>query len=200
MNKAQFLKIICERLKGLPREDIERSLEYYNEMIADHIEDGLSEEEAVAAMGSIDDVVAQILSEIPLKKIVREKTRPKKGFKAWEIVLLILGFPVWGSILISLLSAFFAVYVSLWAVVISLYAADFAIAVSGIGAIIGGIAALSMGRGLRCIALIGAGLILCGVAILFFFVCKYAAIGAVKLGKLFTLGIKRLFVGKGEVK
>ena len=40
MNREQFLREIGGRLKGLPRDDLERSLEYYNEMIADHIEDG----------------------------------------------------------------------------------------------------------------------------------------------------------------
>ena len=198
MNREQFLKEVGARLKGLPREDVARSLEYYNEMIADHIENGLSEEEAVAAMGSIDDVVSQILSEIPLKKIVKEKTRPKKGLRAWEIVLLILGFPVWGSILIAVLAVFFAVYIVLWAVVIVLYAVDFALAASGTACTAGGIVILALGGGAKGIVVFGAGLVFSGVAILFFFPCKYAAIGAAKLGKLMVLGIKRMFVGKGD--
>ncbi len=198
MNREQFLREVGGRLKGLPREDLERSLEYYNEMIADHIEDGLSEEEAVAAMGSIDDAVSQILSEIPLKKIVKEKTRRKHRMKTWEIILLILGSPIWGAILIAMLAVIFAVYVALWTVVVSLWAVDLAIAVSGTAAIAGGITALLTGGGARFLALIGAGLVLCGIAILFFFVCKYASIGTVKLGKLMVLGIKRMFIGKGE--
>ena len=198
MNREQFLREIGRRLKGLPREDLERSLEYYNEMIADHIEDGLSEEEAVTVMGSIDDVVSQILSEIPLKKIVKEKTRSKNRLKAWEIVLLILGFPVWGSILLSLLAVIFAVYVSLWAGVISLWAANLSIAVSGLGVIAGGVVLLAAGGGVRALLLVGAGFILCGIAILFFFVCKYVSVGMAKLGKIIVLWIKRMFIGKGE--
>lgn len=198
MNREQFLKEVGARLKGLPREDAARSLEYYNEMIADHIENGLSEEEAVAAMGSIDDAVSQILSEIPLKKIVREKTRPKKARRAWETVLLILGFPVWGSILIAICAVLFAVYAALWAMVVVLYAVDFALAASGVGCIAGGIIFLIAGGGPRSIVLFGAGFVLSGIAILFWFVSKYAAIGVIKLGKVFVLGIKRMFIGKGE--
>ena len=198
MNREQFLREIGGRLKGLPREDLERSLEYYNEMIADHIEDGLSEEEAVAAMGSIDDVVSQILSEIPLKKIVKEKTRPKRKMKAWEIVLLILGFPIWGSLLIVMFAVIFAVYVSLWAVVIALWAVDLALAVSGLALTAGGIFAFAAGGRSEGLVIAGAGFVLSGIAVLFFFACKYASVGMAKLGKAIVLWIKRMFIGKGE--
>ncbi|MBR4079011.1 MAG: DUF1700 domain-containing protein [Christensenellaceae bacterium] len=198
MNREQFLREVGGRLKGLPREDLERSLEYYNEMISDHIENGLSEEEAVAAMGSIEDVVSQILSEIPLKKIVKGKTKSKKRLKAWEIVLLILGFPVWGSIMISLLAVIFSVYVSLWAGVISLWATDLSLAVSGLGMIAGGIFALAAGGRSEGLVIVGVGFVLSGLAALFFFVCKYASVGMAKLGKVIVLWIKRMFIGKGE--
>ena len=198
MNREQFLREIGGRLKGLPREDLERSLEYYNEMIADHIEDGLSEEEAVAAMGSIDDVVSQILSEIPLKKIVKEKTRPKRKMKVWEIVLLALGFPIWGSILIVMFAVIFAVYVSLWAADIALWAVDFAFAASGLALIAGGIFAFAAGGRSEGLVIVGVGFVLSGLAALFFFVCKYASVGMAKLGKVIVLWIKRMFIGKGE--
>ena len=48
MSKTEFLTELKKALEGLPEEDIEKSLEYYSEMIDDRIEDGLSEEEAVA--------------------------------------------------------------------------------------------------------------------------------------------------------
>lgn len=52
MTKEQFLRAVRERLTGLPQSDIDRSLDFYSEMIDDRIDEGLSEEEAVAAMGS----------------------------------------------------------------------------------------------------------------------------------------------------
>ena len=95
MDKAQFLEELRGRLAGLPRSDLDERLQFYGEMIDDRMEDGLSETEAVAGIGSVDEVVAQIMEEIPLSKLVREKVKRSRGLKAWEIVLLVLGSPVW---------------------------------------------------------------------------------------------------------
>lgn len=65
MNKEQFLQAVRRRLAGLPDKDVEGALAYYREMIEDRMEDGLSEEEAVAALGSAEDIAAQILMELP---------------------------------------------------------------------------------------------------------------------------------------
>ncbi len=60
-------------------------------MIDDRMEEGLSEDEAVSAVGFVDEIVAQIVADIPLTKLVKEKTKLKKRLRAWEIVLLVLG-------------------------------------------------------------------------------------------------------------
>ena len=73
MNKQEFLTRLRKGLSGLPQEDIEERLTFYSEMIDDRIEEGLSEEEAVAAIGSPDEIAEQIIGEIPIKKIVKEK-------------------------------------------------------------------------------------------------------------------------------
>ena len=43
MTKVQFLMALQRKLHGLPQEDIEQTLEYYNEMIDDRMDDGLTE-------------------------------------------------------------------------------------------------------------------------------------------------------------
>ena len=43
MNKEQFLIELASALAGLPEEDIEKSLEFYSEMIDDRIENGMTE-------------------------------------------------------------------------------------------------------------------------------------------------------------
>ena len=103
MNKQAFLEELTRRLSGLSQSDLEERLAFYGEMIDDKVEDGLSEEEAVAGIGSVDDVVSQIMSEIPLSRLVKEKcdftaSIPMKGdidslnasvaagILAWEIV------------------------------------------------------------------------------------------------------------------
>ena len=88
MRKQEFIDRLRENLSGLPTAETEERLDFYEEMIEDRMEEGISEEEAVAAIGSPDKIAAQIIEEIPLKKIVKEKIKPKRKLKAWEIVLL----------------------------------------------------------------------------------------------------------------
>ena len=56
MNKQDFLAALRGLLNDLPAEDIRRSLDFYAEMIDDHMEDGMTEEDTVdlkATSGSI---------------------------------------------------------------------------------------------------------------------------------------------------
>ena len=88
MTKLQFLFALRDRLTDLPKSDLEERLHFYSEMIEDRMEEGLSEEEAVTAVGSVDEIAGQIASEIPSPK----KVSAKRHWKTWEIVLLALGF------------------------------------------------------------------------------------------------------------
>ena len=57
MNKQEYLESIRSRISAMPADDVNRFMDYYSEMIDDRVEDGLSEEEAVADMGSPDAAV-----------------------------------------------------------------------------------------------------------------------------------------------
>ena len=50
MNKTEFLNELKDGLSGLPREDVEERLSFYGEMIDDRVEEGMTEEEAVAGI------------------------------------------------------------------------------------------------------------------------------------------------------
>ena len=73
MTKNDFLSELYRRLSTIPSEDRASSIEYYSEMINDKIEDGIPEPYAVAMLGDIDDIVNQIISDIPLHKLIKEK-------------------------------------------------------------------------------------------------------------------------------
>ena len=119
MTKIKFLLELHEKLSGLPQDEVEERLNFYSEMIEDRIEEGLLEEEAVAAVGSVDEIAAQIIADIPLVKIAKEKMKPKRQLKAWEIVLLVLGSPIWFSLIVAAFSVILSLYVLLWAVIIN---------------------------------------------------------------------------------
>ncbi len=121
MTKDAFLSAVKANLRGLSPSDIERSLDFYSEMIDDRMEEGLSEDMAVAAMGSPTEVARQILSEMPLPKIIKAKADPGCSLRGWEIALLIIGSPVWLPLLIAACVVFLAVYVVIWSVVIAFF-------------------------------------------------------------------------------
>ena len=95
---------------------------FYSEMLDDQMEEGLSEEEAVAAVGPVDEIVRQIIADTPLAKLAKERMRPRRQLKAWEIVLLVLGSPLWLSLGLAAIAVIFAFYVVLWSVSVSLWA------------------------------------------------------------------------------
>ena len=54
MNKRDFIESLRAKLLGLPKQEVEERLAFYGEMIEDRKEEGLTEEQAVAAIGSVD--------------------------------------------------------------------------------------------------------------------------------------------------
>lgn len=198
MTKQAFLDELRKGLGGLPQEDIEERINFYGEIIDDSIEEGLSEEEAVARCGSVEEIVSQTLADIPLTKLVKEKVKPNRSLKAWEIVLIILGFPVWFPLLIAAVSVIFAFYITIWSLIISLWAAELAIAVGALALIAAAVLFTVQGHAPTGLAALGAGLLAAGVSVFLFFGCRAATKGILLLTKKVALGVKSLFIKKED--
>lgn len=68
MRKEEFLTALRAGLTGLSPEGVEKLVEFCSEMIDDRMEDGLTEKEAVAAAGSLDELIQQAKTELlPVK-------------------------------------------------------------------------------------------------------------------------------------
>ena len=200
MTKQEFTAALRSRLSGLPREDMERSIEFYCEMIDDRMEDGLTEEDAVSQVGSVEEVAAQITSDIPLSRLVKEKVRPKRNLQAWEIVLLVLGSPIWLSLLVAAFVVVLSAYVVIWSVVISLWSVAVAVAACVVGGAFSAAVLAIQGDIWIGVAMLGAALVCAGISILLFAACKEVSRAMLLLTKKILLGIKSCFIGKGEVK
>ena len=197
MLKQEFTERLREKLSGLPNAETEERLGFYEEMIDDRIEEGLSEEEAVAAIGSPDEIAAQIIEEIPLKKIAKEKIKPKRKLKAWEIALLAVGSPIWFSLLVIVPFAVgISLYASLWAAIVSFWAVFVSVTASAFGGTVGGVGLIFLSHVPAGLALIGASLFCAGLSVFLFWGCKAATKGAVRLTGRVARGIKKLFIGK----
>lgn len=177
MTKLAFLMALNEKLSRLPREEAEERLRFYSEMIEDRMEEGLAEEDAVAAVGSVDEIAAQILAEFPESKL------RQKRMNAWQILLLAIGSPVWASLLLAAFAVVFSLYVSLWAIVLSLWAVFASLAACTLAGILAGIGFAIAGHIPTGIALLGAAFVCAGLAIFLFFGCKIATKFAFRLPK-----------------
>lgn len=199
MTKAEFTAALRTRLIGLPEDDIQKAIDYYSEAVDDCIEDGMSEDEAVASLGSPDDIAEQIMLDAPLSSLVRARVaKPRRGLRTWEIVLIVLGSPIWLSLAVAAASVALAVFVTLWSVIVAFFAVALSFGVCLLGGVAGGVLLLIQGFPLTAVALLGAGLLLGGLGIFVF-------IGTVALTRLllrlcagFRRAVKACFIPKGD--
>lgn len=198
MNKQEFLSQLRKGLYGLPQADIQERLTFYDEMIADRMEEGLPEDEAVAAIGSVDEIITQTLADIPLAKIAKEKIKSKRRLKAWEIILLVLGSPIWLSLGIAAVAVILSVYVVLWSVIIALWSVFASLVGCSVGGIASSVILAINGNGLTGIAVIGAGFVCAGLSIFMFYGCKAVTKGIIILTKKLAMLIKLCFIEKEE--
>ena len=192
MKKRVFLQKLKRKLSGLPRREIDERLGFYSEMIDDKIEDGLTEEKAVAQVsaGVLD---SDELAEEGAFAYLNERLPKKRKMSATVVALLIIGSPIWLSLLIAAFAVAISLYAVLWSVTASLWAGFASLLASGVGAIIYGTSLAFMNSVPSGVAIISAALVCCGLAILFFFACKNVTICTLRFTKLTPKLIKKLF-------
>ena len=200
MYKEAFLEELKNGLIGLPEEDIAERLAFYSEMIDDRMEEGLTEEEAVEQTGPISEIVSQTIADTPLHKLVKANIKTKRPLSSGEIALLVLGSPLWISLIIVAIVLVIALYIVLWALIIALWAIEAAFMISALACISSAVYLFTQGEPMYALMAIGAGLFLAGLSIFLFFGCLAASKGAVRLAKKIALGIKSLFIRKEAVK
>ena len=164
MDKETFLHQLQRRLAYLPISETAKPIAFYAECIDDRMEDGMTEEEAVAALGSLDEIVREIEGSLPLGTVVRERVRADQAKRGggW-ILLAVLGSPIWVPLLIAALAVVLGVYIALWGCLIGVYAVWGTLAFTGVVLLVYGAArcftlglyASFMVFGLACILLGG---------------------------------------------
>ena len=184
MKKYKFLSMLESELCGLPEEDVKRTLDYYAEMIDDRIEDGSDEETAVGEIGSVTDISRRIWSESSSGAVKKSGVERKRKMKAWEIILLIIGSPVWLSLLLAVAAVIIALYAVLWAVAVTFYAIDFALGGVGLGGIVLGVISIVNGG-------IGLGFCWLGIALFCAGACIFAFFGCHLFARLSLLVTKK---------
>ena len=191
MIKSEFLLSLENELSELSGMNVEEQLSFYTEMIEDRMEDGLSEEEAVAQIGSVDEIVSQILMNIPFSKLMKKKVEPKKRMGVWEIIFLALGSPVWISLLLAAIAVLFALYVGFWSVIVSLWAVFVSLATCVLGCFCVGVFFILTGDVPSGAVAVGAGFVCAGLSVWMFFGCKLASKGTLSLTNMIVIFVKK---------
>lgn len=196
MNKKEFLDELRSKLRGLPKKDLENRINFYDEMISDRMDEGKSEEEAISEIGSVDEIVNQIASETSLVRLVKEKARPQRSLKGFEILLLILGFPLWFPLLLVVIILSLVAFLLVWIMVIVTYVVEGSLIAGGILAIIGYFSSVVAGDpNMNALA---SSLLAIGGAFLFIYCCIGATKVTLKLSKGLLTSIKSAFIRKGN--
>lgn len=199
MLKQEFLAKLRSALDGLPQEDIEERLAFYNEMIEDHMEEGAAEEDAVSAVGDISDIVRQVIADVPLPKLAMDKIKGKRRLRGWEITLLALGSPIWLPLGIAALAVMFALYVCLWSLLIALWSVFASLAACALVSIPVFVIFLYSGHVPSAIFVLAGGLVCAGLSIFVLHGCKAATKGTLGLTKHMAVSTKYRILKRREV-
>ena len=188
MKKDEFFRRLQKELGELPAEERTKTTLFYQELYQDLLEDGCSEDEAVERLGDPVQIAVDIKEErdsAPLEP----KTR---GGKALVIILLVVGFPLWGSLVLTAALLAMVLYILLWIPVLVLGSMAIAFLFSAIGLAILSPFLMPQNLALGLVQL-GGGIFLLGLSIFCVFGLVYTCRGIVKATVSFTRFITKWF-------
>lgn len=177
MRRDDFLDQLSTYLQSLPFSERQSTIDFYAEQIDDRIDDGMSEEEAVASLEHPKDIANNLLSlrdEQSLEFYVpqHEPQKTSNSNIALIVIVLILTCWIWIPLLLGILFVIAGIYATLFALVVSGL-------VLGVSCVLGGLAALASAATLipssllAAISHLGLALGLIGLSILSFLAAYY---------------------------
>ena len=189
MNRAKFLRSLERALRAYPRDSVQKTLDYYDEMISDRMEDGLSEEQAVNALGSIEDIV----HSLPQAETPVPAGRRRKG---WSTALIVLGFPLWLPLLIAFFALLLSGLIVLLAAIVCLFALELALAAAAVWAAAAGLYQLLKLNWAQALCLFGGALSCAGLSCLLFAPVMRSARALCRLLQRICAWVRHIFTRK----
>lgn len=161
MNKSEFLEKLGKHLDKIDKKERDKFITYYDEMIEDYKENGYEETKAIEKIGNIKDIADNILQE---QTPVKNKQSYKVN-KTLKLTLLILGFPLWGFILLTIAMLILCAYIVIWCIPFTTGASAIGVIITSFVGIIGSPFIMMENISLGIIQL-GLGVTTIGVAII----------------------------------
>lgn len=187
MTKNEFLSKLERLLQSV--KDREKTLSYYGELIDDFIEDGFTEEEAIQKVGKPGDIAEQLLTE----ELGKEDKQVKKGTKFVVGLLLVLGCPLWASLVLAFFCLLFAAlllvfsgYILIWCIPIITGSLALASVILSSVSTCGSFVIFSQNLALGLVQL-GVGIIAAGIFILMGYLTFYLSRYFAKVTKQFSI-------------
>lgn len=201
MNKLEFLNILRQELERQSISNIDNMIEYYDEMICDRVEDGMTEEEAVESMDSIQDIVREAVLDKSVPTLVKERVKKsrekaKADGHGWVWVLLaVLGFPVWFPLVLTAIILAFVFFLVFWILVGTLFIVLFSVGISAVACVL---ASFTIFAGFiplpTFFIMLGGGFVLLAVTVLLWKpICAFTR-AAGRFFKDIIISIKRKFI------
>lgn len=157
MNKEEYRLQLATLLHSLPEKEREEAVAFYMEMITDRMDEGMSEEEAIAAVSSPGEAAQEIIAQADAKKqpLVSfsisvedddtaddgSETGETEGFigrlkarklSTLEWITLIVTSPLWLSLLLALAALALALIIVIFALYLSVWVVVACVWVTGV--------------------------------------------------------------------
>ena len=201
MTKVEFLDKLKALINEYPPEETSKSVEYYEEMINDRMEEGMTEAEAIASLGNVEEIAEQIKCELPLTTLVKYKKKEKKmgkNMRFWVIFLIVLVSLIWLSLAVYVLALIISFYATIWSIDISFWAVDFSFVMVAIASLFAMAVMITEGSIISAVIYLGMALVFAALSILFFIGSLYLSKGIVMGTALIFKQIKKSIVGEDK--
>lgn len=174
MKRQEYLGQLRVALACLPEAEIEESVGFYAEMIDDRVADGMVEEEAVAQLDDPKAAARAIIADLPPVPRAAVRTKQKNRVLYWTLV--VLGFPLWFTLLVAAASVAFAGVLVIWLLVAGLWMLAAGLLAGGPLGIVVCLWGLANGQIPYGIVELGSGLVCFGLGLF----CLHGALAASK--------------------
>ncbi len=188
MNKQEYLAQLRAALACLPEGEIEESVAFYTEMIDDRVADGLTEEEATAQLDDPKAAARAIIADLPVvpRTVVRTKQRNRVLY--WTLV--ILGSPLWLTLLLAAGMLVLAGLLTIWCLILGLWLLAAGLLAGGPLGIGVCLWALAVGQPAYGVFELGSGLLCFGLGLF----CLHGAVAASKT----LMQVSRQWIAKAK--
>lgn len=112
MTKNDFIKDLAAALTSYGVSDAANTIDYYDELIDDRIEGGETEAAVIASLETPHQIASQLADQFQPTQVQHKRMSPV--LLVTLVVLLVLGSPLWGSLLLTAIVLLVVGYLLLW--------------------------------------------------------------------------------------